>query len=149
MKRADLKNCAICGKGLMHSGSPLFYRVKIERMGFDAVAVQQTHGLETFFGGGQAGAMLANVMGPDPDIAKSISSDEALICDSCAMESTCLAAIHERIAKDEEVEEDDSDITETYCDCTNEDCDFQYQTMNPGDPCPKCGSKVKTSYIII
>ena len=47
------------------------------------------------------------------------------------------------------VDEDGYDDSECYCDCTNEDCDFCYQIMNPNDPCPKCGSKVKLSYIVI
>ncbi len=102
MKKKDFKNCALCGKGMMHDGNILFYRVKIERMGINLEAIQQTHGLETFFGGGQGGAVLAGVMGTDPEIAKPVTSDKALVCDTCACKKDiyCLAAFHERIAKE-------------------------------------------------
>jgi hypothetical protein len=88
MKARDIKPCAICGKGVMHSGVPLFYRVKVESMGVDIAAVKRHSGLEQVFGGGQAGAVLADVMGPDPDIAKPIIEDQpaVLVCQTCALE---------------------------------------------------------------
>ena len=46
------------------------------------------HGLEQYFGGGSAGAKLADVMGPDPEIAKSIDDGFTLwVCENCAMEN--------------------------------------------------------------
>lgn len=84
MKAAELQACAICGKGVMHSGVPLFYRVRIEHMGIDANAVRQVHGLETMLGN----AALARVMGPDPDIATPIVDPHTvLVCQPCAIES--------------------------------------------------------------
>lgn len=103
MKKKDIKLCAFCGEGMMHDNNILFYRVKIERLGINLRGVQKTHGLETFFGGGRAGAALAGVMGTDPEIAKVVTSDEALICDECAIEKKihCVAMLHEMIPEDE------------------------------------------------
>ncbi len=88
MKAREIKPCAICGRGVMHSGVPLFYRVKVESMGIDVGAVKRQAGLEQVFGGGQAGAVLADVMGPDPDIARPVIEDQptVLICQPCALE---------------------------------------------------------------
>ena len=33
MKAEDFKPCALCGKGMMHTGVPLFYRVTVEHLG--------------------------------------------------------------------------------------------------------------------
>lgn len=102
MKKKDFKNCALCGEGMMHNGGILFFRIKIERMGMNLRAIQETHGMEMMMGGGQAGAALASVMGTDPEIAKAVTSDTALICDECATEKEihCLAVLHERISDD-------------------------------------------------
>ncbi len=98
MKAADFKPCAICGKGVMHSGIPLFYRVKVEHMGVDVKAVQRHAGLEQVFGGGQPGAVLANIMGPNDAIAKPIIEDQppVLVCQPCAMEPQPLLLLLER-----------------------------------------------------
>jgi hypothetical protein len=98
MKARDIKPCAICGKGLMHAGVPLFYRVKVESMGVDLNAVRRHSGLEQFFGGRQLGAILADVMGPNPDIAKPMIEDQPalLVCQSCALEPRPLLLLLER-----------------------------------------------------
>lgn len=81
MKRKDLKSCAMCGKGLMHSGSPMFYKIKIESMIFDTQVLQQQAGLEMMLGSPE----LASIMGPDGDIAKKAAENEILICMECAI----------------------------------------------------------------
>lgn len=88
MKAGDFKPCAICGKGMMHAGLPLFYRVKVESMGIDMKAVQRQAGAEMMMGGGVAGAKLASVLGPNPDIATPIDADlqPVLVCQPCALE---------------------------------------------------------------
>ena len=85
MKRKDLEKCLVCGQGLMKCGSPMFYKIKIESMILDLKEIQQTAGLEQFFGGGVSGAVLADVMGPDPDLAKKVISYIALICMKCTI----------------------------------------------------------------
>jgi hypothetical protein len=88
MKHKDFKPCAYCGKGVAHSGVPMFYRVTIERMGIDARAVERQTGLEMMLGGN---AMLANVMGPDADIGIPIGeADKGLLCAECA-HNACLS----------------------------------------------------------
>jgi len=96
MKLSDIKKCAKCGKGVMHTGLPLFWRVTIERFGIDKAACDRRHGLETFFGGGIVGAKLAGVMGPDEDIAQPVMDELKLIlCEKCAMEDYPIAALAE------------------------------------------------------
>jgi hypothetical protein len=78
----------------MHSGVPLFYRVKLEVMGINANAVRQVHGLETMLGS----VALARVMGPDPDVAVAIDPEppaEKLVCSPCAMTPRPLLMLQE------------------------------------------------------
>ncbi len=82
MKQTDFTPCARCGKGVMHTGLPLFYRVTIERMGSDGQAVQRQHGLEMMLGGH---AKIANVMGPNDDMGLPIGpANKGLLCETCA-----------------------------------------------------------------
>ena len=94
MKKQELKKCGICNKGVMHNGSFIFYKISLQRFIINAKAVQRQHGLEMMLGS----PALANILGPDEDIAKPLSEKAtALICDSCAMEQNMLAVIDERI----------------------------------------------------
>lgn len=98
MKLSEIKKCAKCGKGVMHAGLPLFWRVTIERFGIDKAAVDRRAGLETFFGGGRAGAALAGVMGTDEDIAKPVMDKvELILCEDCACSTqpVAIAALSE------------------------------------------------------
>ena len=102
-KAKEIKKCARCGKGVMHTGLPLFWTVEIQRHGVDAGAVQRRHGLETFFGGGSSGALLAGVMGPDEDITRPITNPlQLFICEDCAMHPMPLAALAERASDNDE-----------------------------------------------
>jgi hypothetical protein len=66
----------------MHAGHTLFLRISIVRPGIDANAVRRAHGLELMMGGN---ALLANVMGPDEDLANVIDGQhDMLICGSSA-----------------------------------------------------------------
>lgn len=83
-KQSNLQPCAVCRKGMMHAGTPLFYRLRVERYGIDAAAVNRQHGLEMFFG---KAAPLAAIIGPSEDIAKLIDGPrEILICETCTHE---------------------------------------------------------------
>ena len=97
MKQRDIKPCAICERGLMHNGLPLFFRLKFERMGFDRRAIERQHGLEMVIG--HAG--IAAVMGPNDDMAKIIDGPhEVLVCEDCVQ--SYLVGLHlicERAAK--------------------------------------------------
>lgn len=91
MKQTDLKPCASCGKGVMHAGTPVFYRVKIESLGVDVGAVRRQHGLETMLGH----AALAFHMGPQEDLAKVIDEREVMVCLQCAVEERPLMLLLE------------------------------------------------------
>ena len=92
IKQTDLRKCGRCQKGVMHTGLPLFYRVTVQRYGIDAGAVQRQHGLEMVVGN----ATIANVLGPNEDLAKPISElTDLFICEHCATESTMVAVLAE------------------------------------------------------
>jgi len=93
MKQTEIKPCCNCGKGVMHTGMPLFWRIKIERMGVDMSAVRRQHGLEMVLGGH---ALLAFHMGPQEDLAKPLFEEHTvLLCDACSTELINIAAIDE------------------------------------------------------
>ena len=109
LKASDIKKCAKCGKGVMHTGLPLFWRVTIERFGIDKGAVDRRHGLEMFFGGGRGAAALAGVMGPDEDIAKPVMDPVTLtLCEDCACgKSLPVAALAELAPEDKPTAEEE------------------------------------------
>jgi hypothetical protein len=100
MKQKDFKKCAICGKGVMHSGQITFYKVSITMMGIDLGAVQRQQGLEMMMGS----PAIAQVMGPDEDLAKPIDkAADGIICSECAIShNTVIAAVYERISECQE-----------------------------------------------
>jgi len=86
MKEKELREAAICGicnKPIGASGVPLFYRVRIERYGLNAKALQRQQGLTMVLGGH---APLAAVMGPNEDMADKIFSAEVTVCETCSSE---------------------------------------------------------------
>lgn len=88
MKRKDITQCIICGEGLAKNSNLTFYKVETEYHVFDMQAIQQEHGLEQYFGGGRQGAILANVMGPDPELSKIVNKTDGYICLECALRTT-------------------------------------------------------------
>lgn len=94
MKRTEFKPCAGCGKGVMHTGSPVFYRIRIAIMGADLAAIRRAHGLELTIGN----AAIAHVMGPDEDLATIIDETDSLVCLDCAIRMP-LAALMEAAAE--------------------------------------------------
>lgn len=81
MKQTDLQPCAGCGKGVMHAGSPVFYRATISPMVVNLQAVRRQHGLETMLGS----PALAHVMGSQEDLAAATSTITACVCMDCAI----------------------------------------------------------------
>lgn len=101
MKAKDFKPCAFCGKGVMHAGVPLFYRIHVERMGVDGGAVQRAAAMEQYMGGHVA---LARVF-EDPEIAKPITpGTTVLVCETCSTEPRMVAMLTEREPHTEERE---------------------------------------------
>jgi len=111
MKQTEIQKCIICGQGVMHCGLPLFYKVKIQRFGIDIKAVTRQHGLEQFMGN----AMLANIMGPDEDIANPIDDElEAFVCEECSTgKQQCIAVIAQNIYELQEQKEVDDEKENT------------------------------------
>lgn len=95
MKEPELRkhaNCSICGKGIMHAGLPLFYRVTVERFGIDIQATKRQQGL-----GMMLSPALAMVMGPDEDIAKPMMGPAIVtVCENCGTGANhCIAHLAE------------------------------------------------------
>lgn len=92
LHQRDIQPCGICGKGLMHAGSPTAYRVTIDHLIFNPRAIQRQHGLEQMLGGNAA---LAHAMGTQEAMAEPVTSETVLVCQECAMESPeCIAVLH-------------------------------------------------------
>ena len=63
------------------SGVPLFWTVRLQRFGLDLGAIRRQDGLAAMLGGH---TVLAQVMGPDKDLATPVSSEITLtMCESC------------------------------------------------------------------
>lgn len=93
MKEKELREiakCVMCGKGVGHTGLPLFWRIRIERYGLNMDAIQRQQGLTMSLGGH---AVLAAVMGPQEDMAKKILSKEITLCEECATEKQTVIAV--------------------------------------------------------
>ena len=95
MKEAELRkyaNCGLCGKKILHTQIPLFYRVTIERFGVDLKACQRQDALATMLNS----TALAMAMGPDPDVAKPVMNPlEIAVCEKCALDDVMIGAIPE------------------------------------------------------
>lgn len=91
MKAGEFKPCALCGKGMLHAGVPLFYRVTVEHMGVKVREVERSAGMEQFLGN----VALARVF-HDPEVAERIGAPvKTLVCQSCALEPHLLARLNE------------------------------------------------------
>lgn len=86
MKEHELRapgNCAICGRGLLATGIPLFWRLTIDRFGVDLDAVRRQYGLTMLLGGN---ARIAAAMGPDEDMAQPLMEPRSFaVCESCGL----------------------------------------------------------------
>ena len=56
--------CVACGRQLLETGLPIFFRIEAKQCGLDAEAIRRHVGLAMHFGGGGAGLALADAMGP-------------------------------------------------------------------------------------
>lgn len=82
MKQSEFKPCAICRQGVMHTKLPLFWRLTVERMGVDLMAIRQQYGLELMIGN----PAIASALSSNPDIAKPLTDegpDTLLVCENC------------------------------------------------------------------
>jgi hypothetical protein len=86
MREKELRQicvCSSCGKGVMHTQLPLFWTVTVNRYGIKTDAVRRQSGLEMMMGDC---APLAQIMGPDEDMADKIMEEVNLtFCEECMM----------------------------------------------------------------
>lgn len=83
LKHDDLlatTECKICHRPIGQDVVPLFYRIRVERCGWDARAIQRFKGLSDYL----CSPVLARVMGPDEDLAKILDSKLVVVHESCA-----------------------------------------------------------------
>lgn len=85
MKEKKLRECATCDfchNKIGHSNVPMFFRLRVQRYTLNGAACQEQQGL-----GLMIGAQLAQVMGPDRDLAEKTDEKEFTVCYSCSLEN--------------------------------------------------------------
>lgn len=83
MDVGELKSCAGCGNGVLHSGNPTFYEVEIRQCLADLPNIQRMHGLEQMMNGA---VPLARIFSPNNTVAHRIGRrTRLLLCMDCAM----------------------------------------------------------------
>lgn len=88
MKEKELREFAKCS--VCHEGVGKYYRffkVTIEEFMLDPKALERQQGLTAFLGGSNVGAVLANIMGPNEDLALSTEIIKISVCDNCALKN--------------------------------------------------------------
>jgi hypothetical protein len=85
MREDELRKHAICSKcknRIGHTGVPIFWTLKIDRIGIKMDAIQRQQGLAMMLGGN---ALLAQVMGPNEDMTQPMMDTiEITLCEECA-----------------------------------------------------------------
>jgi hypothetical protein len=77
--------CAGCGRVMLGTGFPLFYRLRVRRCGIDANEVRRHVGLAASIAPGTTGLALAAIMGPG--VKPVVIMDEFKdinVCNACA-----------------------------------------------------------------
>ncbi|MEW6511862.1 MAG: hypothetical protein AB1428_13000 [Bacteroidota bacterium] len=96
MKRREFQKCCVCKLGVMVNNAPTFFRITVEPFMMDGRAIQRRHGMELMMGGGVGGAVLAEVMGTDEDLAAPLRPAKTLfICRDCSMQPMPIMALAE------------------------------------------------------
>ena len=84
ISREDLRPCALCGKGLMHTGLPLVWKITMHRLALDVNALRREQGLEMMMGGA---APLARAFSPNSEFGLEIEKPiTVMVCEPCALE---------------------------------------------------------------
>lgn len=97
--RGQIEQCAMCRKGVMHGGAPMFFRLTVERFYIDAGAVVREHGMELMMGS----PALAAVFSDGRALAKRVTLPGTLtVCLECAISKTmCVGALEEMTGRAE------------------------------------------------
>jgi len=87
MKRTEFQKCAGCGEGIGHAGNIDFYVVEVQQYVVMKQAVHERVGLEMMMGGGTRGAVLAEVLGTNEDLARPLYTrpHRLFFCHACAL----------------------------------------------------------------
>jgi hypothetical protein len=105
MKEDELRKhakCSICGKGVLHTGVPLFWTLTVNQYGVDIGAVRRNGAIADYFGGGHNGSVLARALGEDEDMTEKVMDTVTLtLCENCAMEPVIIPALCEGKKVDE------------------------------------------------
>lgn len=93
MKQTEFKPCAACGKGMMHHGTPQFYRVTVQPHLTNLPAVIRQSGLEQMLGGN---ATIAFHMGTQEELAVPLGEPVVmLLCQDCGISEQSIAGLLE------------------------------------------------------
>lgn len=110
MKEDELRQnaeCNLCGHKIGESAFPFFYRVTVEHYVLDLQAIQRQQGMTMMMGGS---ALLANVMGPDEDLARKVTQGTLTVCETCSGDmDRPIAALMERALASEESDDGEDD----------------------------------------
>lgn len=79
----ELVTCRVCRKKIGETALPILWKLKAERHGLDAKALQRQTGLAMMLGGN---GLLAGVMGPDENMTVVLSETTCMVCDTCMVE---------------------------------------------------------------
>lgn len=88
----ELQPCAFCGQGMAHSGSVVFYELRLSQCVIDMRNVQRMHGLEMMMGGAVG---VARALSPSNNVAQRLPAERRLVCQPCLMERPELAILLE------------------------------------------------------
>lgn len=96
LKAEQMTACVGCGEQLLKV-FPLFYRLRIQRVGIDGTAISERVGLTAMFGRTRGAAMLAEAFASKDPAVILDDAGEVNVCQSCAqdklLEFICLVAM--------------------------------------------------------
>jgi len=95
--------CGLCGKKIGENRAITFFRITLERFILDIAAIQRQTGLGMMLEGN---GYLAQVMGPDEDLAKSFDDPiQITVCESCSIDHPLIWLVLEKVEKHLDEEE--------------------------------------------
>lgn len=83
MKLSEVPNCKRCDKKLLHTQTPICFKIEVTPLFLDVQAARQIEGLTMMMGGALG---IAEVLGPSPDVLKEQSEHKTIeyYCTHCA-----------------------------------------------------------------
>jgi hypothetical protein len=88
---SEIKPCALCKGGVVHSGNPMFYELTMSSVIVDADSVRRLQGLEMMMGGNAA---VARALSPSNTVAHRLGEPTRhFICIDCALRESVEPAL--------------------------------------------------------